>query len=151
MHSQQKPRHSLLLVLSLPTFVSLFLILKTLDLTRTPSISSSLSSSSSSSCNYSVVSWVYDPGFDALGYDDSCKGIFEGWNCITSGKSNARDLVKWRVVLTAATSCRLMHPFSLKVYRDTSIGADRGFTFIKYNLTVAYQRTNLSAQYDICL
>ncbi|KAI4381237.1 hypothetical protein MLD38_007331 [Melastoma candidum] len=180
MHRQQKPRHSLLPVLSLLTFVSLYLILKTLDLSRTPSISSSLSSSSSSSsCNYSVGSWLYDPGFDALRYDDSCKEIFKGWNCVSSGKSNGRDLVKWR---WRPHGCNLP-PFDaaafLEAYRDTNIGfvgdslnrnmfvslfctlkhyssevkkwrpagADRGFTFLKYNLTIAYHRTNLLARY----
>ncbi|KAH7518515.1 hypothetical protein FEM48_Zijuj09G0179900 [Ziziphus jujuba var. spinosa] len=113
------------------------------------------------------------------GYDNTCKEIFKGWNCISSSKSNSRDLIKWR---WKPTLCDLP-PFDpasfLQKYSDTSIGfvgdslnrnmfvslfcslrsfsnevkkwrpagADLGFTFLQYNLTIAYHRTNLLARY----
>ncbi|PPS03694.1 hypothetical protein GOBAR_AA16983 [Gossypium barbadense] len=119
------------------------------------------SATGDSSCDYSDGSWVYDPnaGFDR--YDSSCKEIFKGWNCILNNKSNGRDIIKWR---WKPRNCDLP-PFDplqfLHTYRDTNIGtspslclkkwrpagADRGFTFLHYNLTIAYHRTNLLARY----
>ncbi|KAL7119192.1 hypothetical protein ACP275_02G048500 [Erythranthe tilingii] len=37
--------------------------------------------------------------------------------------------------------------FSTEVKKWRPVGADRGFTFVKYNLTIAYHRTNLLARY----
>lgn len=36
---------------------------------------------------------------------------------------------------------------SPEVKKWRPVGADRGFTFLKYNLTIAYHRTNLLARY----
>ena len=42
--------------------------------------------------------------------------------------------------------CSLKHvPGEVKKWRPA--GADRGFSFLKYNLTVAYHRTNILARY----
>ncbi|KAM5549843.1 protein trichome birefringence-like 13 [Rosa sericea] len=130
------------------------------------------------SCDFSDGAWIYDPNASPK-YDNTCKEIFKGWNCISSNKSNGRELVKWR---WKPKHCDLP-PFDparfLQMYRDTSIGfigdslnrnmfvslfcslkrvssevkkwrpvgADRGFTFLQYNVTLAYHRTNLLARY----
>ncbi|KAA3463328.1 protein trichome birefringence-like 13 [Gossypium australe] len=159
-----KKLSSLFPLLSLICFISFFLLL---SISRKASISSSTthpqflrfkpidanlttrsdpSATGDSSCDYSDGSWIYDPnaGFDR--YDSSCKEIFKGWNCILNNKSNARDIIKWR---WKPRNCDLP-PFDplqfLHTYRDTNI-ADRGFTFLHYNLTIAYHRTNLLARY----
>ncbi|KAK1269986.1 hypothetical protein QJS04_geneDACA022097 [Acorus gramineus] len=131
-------------------------------------------------CNYSDGAWLPDPTAGIPRYDgSSCKEIFKGWNCISAGKSNGRDLLRWR---WKPASCDLP-PFDplqfLNRFRNTNIGfvgdslnrnmfvslvctlkrvskevkkwrpvkADRGFTFLEYNLTVAYHRTNLLVRY----
>ncbi|KAI4299222.1 hypothetical protein L6164_032702 [Bauhinia variegata] len=131
------------------------------------------------SCDYSDGTWIYDNNARVSRYDNSCKEIFKGWNCISGDKSNARELIKWR---WKPKQCDLpqFDPLRfLQNYRDTSIGfvgdslnrnmfvslfctlksvsgevrkwrpvgADRGFTFLQYNLTIAYHRTNLFARY----
>ncbi|KAJ7946837.1 Protein trichome birefringence-like [Quillaja saponaria] len=130
-------------------------------------------------CDYSDGNWIYDPNVKSERYDDSCKEIFKGWNCISGNKSNALELIKWR---WKPRRCDLpsFDPIKfLEKYRDTNIGfigdslnrnmfvslfctlkrvsievkkwrpagADRGFTFLQYNLTIAYHRTNLLARY----
>ncbi|KAF8404825.1 hypothetical protein HHK36_009714 [Tetracentron sinense] len=131
------------------------------------------------SCDYSDGMWIYDPTMRSTRYDNSCKEIFKGWNCISSNKSNAPDIIKWR---WQPQNCDLP-PFDpvlfLQRFRNTNIGfvgdslnrnmfvslvctlkrvssevkkwrpagADRGFTFLRYNITVAYHRTNLLARY----
>ncbi|KAL6658013.1 hypothetical protein ACP70R_005793 [Stipagrostis hirtigluma subsp. patula] len=133
-------------------------------------------------CDYSSGEWVPDAGAGAaLRYDETCKEIFKGWNCIANGKGNARALLQWRWK-PSGSGCELprLNPRRfLERHRDTSIGfvgdslnrnmfvslvcmlrgvsgdvrkwrpvgADRGFTFLRYNLTVAYHRTNLLARY----
>lgn len=132
----------------------------------------------SSSCDYSDGMWVHDPTI-RFRYDQTCKEIFKGWNCISSNKSNARDLLLWR---WKPKSCHLPHldPLhflnrfrhksigfvgdslnrnmfvslvctlkraSSEVRKWRPVGADRGFTFLQYNLTIAYHRTNLLARY----
>ncbi|OVA07266.1 PMR5 N-terminal domain [Macleaya cordata] len=124
-------------------------------------------------------SWIYDPTARSKRYDNTCKEIFKGWNCISSNKSNALDIIKWR---WQPNNCNLP-PFDpilfLKRFSNMNIGfvgdslnrnmfvslvctlkqvskevkkwrpagSDRGFTFLRYNLTVAYHRTNLLARY----
>ncbi|KAH1040526.1 hypothetical protein J1N35_042269 [Gossypium stocksii] len=110
------------------------------------------STTGDSSCDYSDGSWVYDPnaGFDR--YESSCKEKFEGWNCILNNKSNGRGIIKWRWKprnfdlhrSIPSTFCTLTEIPTLK-WRPA--GADRGFTFLNYNLTIAYHRTNLLARY----
>ncbi|KAL8060788.1 hypothetical protein ABFX02_02G048300 [Erythranthe guttata] len=131
-------------------------------------------------CNHSDGRWIYDHSVRSPPrYDQTCKEIFKGWNCIAGNKSNAIDILKWR---WKPYGCNLA-PFEplqfLENFRDTNIGfvgdslnrnmfvslfctlkqfsaevkkwrpvgADRGFTFVKYNLTIAYHRTNLLARY----
>ncbi|XP_059653087.1 protein trichome birefringence-like 13 [Cornus florida] len=132
-----------------------------------------------SPCDYSDGEWIYDPTVRSSRYDNTCKEIYKGWNCIGSNKSNGLDLIKWR---WKPSHCDLP-PFDplrfLERYRNTNIGfvgdslnrnmfvslfctlkrvsaevrkwrpagADRGFTFLQYNLTIAYHRTNLLARY----
>ncbi|XP_043702591.1 protein trichome birefringence-like 13 isoform X1 [Telopea speciosissima] len=130
-------------------------------------------------CDYSDGMWIYEPTMRYTRYDNTCKEIFKGWNCISSNKSNALDIIKW---YWQPKSCDLpqFDPVQfLEHFRNTNIGfvgdslnrnmfasmvctlkrasnevkkwrpvgADRGFTFLQYNLTVAYHRTNLLARY----
>ncbi|KZV38046.1 protein trichome birefringence-like 13 [Dorcoceras hygrometricum] len=135
---------------------------------------------SDSNCNYSNGRWIYDPTVRSpTRYDQTCKEIFKGWNCIASGKSNAIDIVKWRwkpyqCDLPLFDPLRFLNDFrdtnigfigdslnrnmfvalfcnlkrvSVEVKKWRPVGADRGFTFLEYNLTIAYHRTNLLARY----
>ncbi|KAJ8769021.1 hypothetical protein K2173_024017 [Erythroxylum novogranatense] len=112
-------------------------------------------------------------------YDNTCKEIFKGWNCIANNKSNAREINKWRWQPKACDLPAFDPYVFLHTYSDTNIGfvgdslnrnmfvslfcimksassevkkwrpagADRGFTFLRYNLTIAYHRTNLLVRY----
>ncbi|KAK4802246.1 hypothetical protein SAY86_000449 [Trapa natans] len=186
-HRARSSSHSLLPILSLLCFVSIFLVLSLFRRASptTPSLSTTLQLSrnsgtpSGASCDYSAGSWIYDPNYEFGRYDSSCKEIFKGWNCIAGNKSNARDVAKWR---WKPQFCNLS-PFNpirfMESHRDFNIGfigdslnrnmfvslfctlkrvsgevkkwrpvgADRGYTFLKYNLTIAYHRTNLLARY----
>lgn len=180
-------------LLSLLTFTSIFFLLSQI---RNPSSSSSSSSSIKAfssihnfqinnnrhdSCDYSNGKWIYDESRVSR-YDETCKEIFKGWNCIKGNKKNGGDVVKWRWkgkgcdaveqfdVVRFLTShahssigfvgdslnrnmfvslfCTLRSSISdgqVKKWRPA--GADRGFTFLTYNLTIAYHRTNLLARY----
>ncbi|KAF6163182.1 hypothetical protein GIB67_025046 [Kingdonia uniflora] len=129
--------------------------------------------------NYSNGSWVYDPKGKVTRYDNTCKAIFKGWNCISSNKSNARDISNWLWKPNDYSLPQFDPVQFLQQFRNTNIGfvgdslnrnmfvslvctlkrvskevkkwrpagADRGFTFLHYNLTVAYHRTNLLAHY----
>jgi len=81
--------------------------------------------SQSRACDYSAGEWVRDPvAGSSLRYDDTCKEIFKGWNCISNGKANARDLLGWRWT-PAGPGCefpRLDPRRFLERHRDTSIG-----------------------------
>ncbi|KAB2636129.1 protein trichome birefringence-like 13 [Pyrus ussuriensis x Pyrus communis] len=191
-HSQQQNQTRkvpLFPLLSLVCFVSIFLLISSIRKTSVPprphnasfefqKTEGSNPSLRGGSCDYSDGSWIRSPD-DPPRYDNTCKEIFKGWNCISSGKSNGRELLKWR---WKPKGCDLppFHPIRfLKMYRDTSIGfvgdslnrnmfvslfcslkrvssevkkwrpagADRGFTFLQSNLTLAYHRTNLLARY----
>ncbi|RWR73177.1 protein trichome birefringence-like protein 13 [Cinnamomum micranthum f. kanehirae] len=130
------------------------------------------------SCNYSKGTWIYDPTVRSR-YENTCKEIFKGWNCISNNKTNARAVTLWRWQpndcdlspldplqflqrfrdksigfigdslnrnMFVSLVCTLKHASSdVKKWRP--VGADRGFTFLQYNLTVAYHRTNLLARY----
>ncbi|KAI3702304.1 hypothetical protein L6452_28037 [Arctium lappa] len=133
----------------------------------------------SAACDYSEGKWFYDPTVRPPRYDETCKEIYKGWNCVAGNRSGAAEIVKWR---WQPNHCALP-PFDplrfLESHRDISIGfvgdslnrnmfvslfcslrrvtgeikkwrpagADRGFTFLKYNFTIAYHRTNLLARY----
>uniref|UniRef100_A0A7N0TML3 Trichome birefringence-like N-terminal domain-containing protein n=1 Tax=Kalanchoe fedtschenkoi TaxID=63787 RepID=A0A7N0TML3_KALFE len=186
-HSKKKVSLSSrsVLLLALFAFAALFLLFNyssdsSLFSTR-PSIASDLEhrevEAGGSSCDYSVGKWIYDPDAKPK-YDNTCKEIFKGWNCVGK-KSNGWEIAKWR---WKPERCDL-RPFDplrfLERYRNTNLGfvgdslnrnmfvslfcslrqasnevkkwrpagADRGFTFLKYNLTIAYHRTNLLARY----
>ncbi|KAI3957084.1 hypothetical protein MKX01_004375 [Papaver californicum] len=108
----------------------------------------SSSSSSSSVCNYTKGSWIYDPNGSTKRYDNTCKEIFKGWNCISSNKSNAAgfvgDSLNRNMFVSLVCSLKKV---SNEVKKWRPAGSDRGYTFLKYNLTVAYHRTNLLARY----
>ncbi|KAF6173562.1 hypothetical protein GIB67_025937 [Kingdonia uniflora] len=73
-------------------------------------------------CNYTNGSWVYDPKGKVTRYDSTCKEIFKGWNCISSNKSNARDISNW---LWKPNDCSLpqFDPVQfLQRFRNTNIG-----------------------------
>ncbi|OIV94579.1 hypothetical protein TanjilG_25641 [Lupinus angustifolius] len=171
-------------LLSLLFFTSIFILLSQFRNTITTTPSSSHSplhtfQSHHASCDYSNGKWIHHSA-KTLRYDNTCKEIFKGWNCISGNKSNALELAMWR---WKPNGCDLpqFDPIGfLHNYRDTSIGfvgdslnrnmfvslyctlksvsngqvkkwrpagADRGFTFLDYNLTIAYHRTNLLASY----
>ncbi|EPS68321.1 hypothetical protein M569_06447, partial [Genlisea aurea] len=130
-------------------------------------------------CNFSDGAWIYDPSVRSPPrYDQNCKEIFKGWNCIGK-KPNAIEILKWR---WKPHNCHLPQFDALRFlenFRDKSVGfigdslnrnmfvsffcslkhvsnevqkwrpagADRGFTFLKYNFTISYHRTNLLARY----
>ncbi|XP_021814490.1 protein trichome birefringence-like 13 [Prunus avium] len=176
-------------LLSLACFVSIFAVLSSIRKTSIPSRPHSTSfefrrspgsgrRNPGESCDFSDGRWIYDPNQSAR-YNNTCKEIFKGWNCISGNKFNGRELVKWRWQ-PKHCDLPLFDPVRfLQMYRDTSIGfvgdslnrnmfvslfcslkrvssevkkwrpagADRGFTFLQYNLTLAYHRTNLLARY----
>ncbi|PIA53755.1 hypothetical protein AQUCO_00900377v1 [Aquilegia coerulea] len=177
------------LFLSLLSFVSLFFFFSSFKSYYYYSSSSSktqeeensqTSNPSSSLCDYNDGSWIYDPTVRSNPrYDNTCKEIFKGWNCISGNKSNGRDLINWRwkpnhCDLSPFNPIRFLHRFrntnigfigdslnrnmfvsfvctlkrvSNEVKKWRPAGADRGYTFLQYNLTVAYHRTNLLARY----
>uniref|UniRef100_A0A0E0LKY8 Uncharacterized protein n=1 Tax=Oryza punctata TaxID=4537 RepID=A0A0E0LKY8_ORYPU len=137
-------------------------------------------------CDYASGEWVTEDGDDedstvsgGLRYDQTCREIFKGWNCLANGKRNGRELLRWRWRPRGCELPRLDPLQFLERHRNTSIGfvgdslnrnmfvslicmlrgvsgevrkwrpagADRGFTFLRYNLTLAYHRTNLLVRY----
>ncbi|KAJ1403680.1 PMR5 N-terminal domain [Sesbania bispinosa] len=142
-------------LLSLLCFTSIFLLLSQFRNTTTPPTSHSLRTfqidhhTHRDSCDYSHGTWIYD-AYMTPTYDNTCKEIFKGWNCISSNKSNAPQLAKWRwkpngCDLPQFDPIRSVSDGQVKKWRPA--GADRGFTFFPYNLTIAYHRTNLLARY----
>lgn len=107
-HQKKKHFSTLFPLLSLLTFTSIFFLLSQI---RNPSSSSSSSSSIKAfssihnfqinnnnrhdSCDYSNGKWIYDESRVSR-YDETCKEIFKGWNCIKGNKLNGREVVKWR-------------------------------------------------------
>ncbi|KAK1359146.1 Protein trichome birefringence-like 13 [Heracleum sosnowskyi] len=168
-----------ILLLSLLCTASLYLVF---SLFKSPSLSATSQSLSQNQppCDYSIGKWIYDPTVRSpLRYDNTCKEIYKGWNCIASNKSNAIEIVKWRWKPKGCDLPQFDPVAFLRLYRNTNIGfvgdslnrnmfvslfctlkrvsgevrkwrpvgADRGFTFLQYNLTIAYHRTNLLARY----
>lgn len=134
----------------------------------------------SAACDYSEGKWFYDPTVRPPRYDETCKEIYKGWNCVAGNRSGAAEIVKWRWQpnhcalpqfdplrflesyrnisigfvgdslnrnMFVSLFCSLRHVTS-EVKKWRPAGADRAFTFLKYNLTIAYHRTNLLARYD---
>ncbi|KAK6916266.1 Trichome birefringence-like, N-terminal domain [Dillenia turbinata] len=137
---------------------------------------------SSGGCDFSDGFWIHDPKEKERSlarYDETCKEIFKGWNCILAGKSNAKELLSWRWKPKACDLPNFDPIQFLERYRNTNIGfvgdslnrnmfvslfctlrhvssevkkwrpagADRCYTFLKFNLTIGYHRTNLLARY----
>ncbi|KAL3538757.1 hypothetical protein ACH5RR_002123 [Cinchona calisaya] len=139
----------------------------------------------SGACDFSDGRWIYHDsqaegsGSSHLRYDETCKEIFKGWNCIGSKKFNALEVVKWRWKPYLCELPQFDPLLFLDRFKNTNIGfvgdslnrnmfvslfctlkrvssevkkwrpagADRGFTFLNYNLTISYHRTNLLARY----
>ncbi|XP_077233938.1 TRICHOME BIREFRINGENCE-LIKE 13 isoform X2 [Tasmannia lanceolata] len=171
-----KRQFSSLFRLSLLCFASLFLVYSALRSSKTL-IPNRATNIGDALCNYSDGMWIHDPDRKSR-YDNTCKEIFKGWNCIS--KSNAHDLLNWRWQPKAcdlppfdpirflqrfkhtnigfvgdslnrnmfiSLVCTLKRATTSEVKKWRPAGADRGFTFLPYNLTVAYHRTNLLARY----
>eukprot|EP01018_Ginkgo_biloba_P036780 Gb_13095 [translate_table: standard] len=73
------------------------------------------------SCDFSSGRWVQDANTEPR-YDEMCKEIFKGWNCIANNKSNAREILKWRWQPWECDLPRLDPILFLERFRDTSIG-----------------------------
>ncbi|KAF9587694.1 hypothetical protein IFM89_004526 [Coptis chinensis] len=181
--SKNKLNNVKTLFLSLVCFVSLFLVLSSFKTSTSQENHHPQSLIKPTSCNYTDGSWIYDPTPTPIStitrYDNTCKEIFKGWNCISNNKSNAPEITKWRWKPTRCNLPRFDPVQFLQRFRNTNIGfigdslnrnmfvslvctlkrassnvnkwrpagADRGFTFLDYNLTIAYHRTNLLARY----
>ncbi|KAG8099917.1 hypothetical protein GUJ93_ZPchr0013g34107 [Zizania palustris] len=131
-------------------------------------------------CDYADGEWTRDASAGSeLRYDQTCREIFKGWNCLANGKRNGRELLRWRWKPAGCELPRLDPLRFLELHKNSSIGfvgdslnrnmfvslvcmlkgasgevrkwrpagADRGFTFLRYNLTLAYHRTNLLVRY----
>lgn len=121
-------------LLSLVCFTSIFLILSQFRKTSIPSDSRSHHQSFQiagkgsgnkvrvGSCDYSDGSWIYDPNGRRARYDQTCKEIFKGWNCMLGNKSNAGEIVKWRWKPRRCDLPQFDPVRFLQDYRDTSIG-----------------------------
>ena len=46
-------------------------------------------------CDLSFGKWVLDKKRREA-YNESCRDIFKGWNCLRNNKSNAKDILAWR-------------------------------------------------------
>lgn len=134
--------------------------------------------SSDPKCDLASGRWVRDE-HRKQAYDESCRDIFKGWNCLRNNKSNARDIIAWRWQpwqcdfpqmnaslflerfkhkrigfvgdslnrnMYVSLVCSLKQA-SQQVKKWRPAGADKAVTFLDYNLTLAYHRTNLLAHY----
>lgn len=114
------------LFLSLLCFVSIFLVFSLFNTSyQINSVKNKVSYSKS--CNFTDGQWIYDPSINSPRYDNSCKGIYKGWSCIGSKKSNALDIVKWR---WKPYQCDLpqFDPLSfLHHFRNTNIGTSLSY------------------------
>ncbi|TKY59401.1 trichome birefringence 13 [Spatholobus suberectus] len=95
-----KKRVPLFPLLSLLCFTSIFLLLSQFKTTSTPSTPYSLRTFQiddrrRASCDYSDGTWIHDPARTPR-YDNTCKEVFKGWNCLSANKSNAPQLATWR-------------------------------------------------------
>lgn len=76
----------------------------------------------SAACDYSEGKWFYDPTVRPPRYDETCKEIYKGWNCVAGNRSGAAEIVKWR---WQPNHCALpqFDPLRfLESYRNISIG-----------------------------
>ena len=112
-------------LLSLLCFTSIFLLLSQFKNTSfAPSTSHSPSLHTfqiQPSCDYSDGTWIHDEARTPR-YDNTCKEIFKGWNCISGNKSNARELATWRWKPRRCDLPQFDPVAFLNIYRDTSIG-----------------------------
>ena len=139
---------SLFPFLSLLCFTSIFVLLSQFRKTPIPSNSQSVQSFEftkreesrhevqASFCDYSDGTWIYDQNARTSRYDNTCKEIFKGWNCISSNKSNVREIVKWRWK-PRQCDLPLFDPIGfLQKFRDTSIGtlplSTRSYMFLVF-------------------
>ncbi|KAJ6847079.1 protein trichome birefringence-like 13 isoform X1 [Iris pallida] len=107
----------------------------------------------------------------------SCREIFKGWNCVSKPNARDLLRYRWQphdCRLPSFDPLRFLRRFrntnigfvgdslnrnmfvslvctlrqvAKEVKKWRPAGADRGFTFVEYNVTVAYHRTNLLARY----
>lgn len=74
------------------------------------------------SCDYSQGKWFYDPTLRSTRYEETCKEIYKGWNCIAGNRSGADDILKWRWQ-PHHCALPLFDPLTfLKSHKDISIG-----------------------------
>jgi hypothetical protein len=77
-------------------------------------------------CDYASGEWVPDDDDPAvsggLRYDQTCREIFKGWNCLANGKRNGRELLRWRWRPRGCELPRLDPLRFLERHRNTSIG-----------------------------
>eukprot|EP00250_Pteridium_aquilinum_P007677 c17348_g2_i1 orf=79-1509(+) len=129
-------------------------------------------------CNLAWGRWIPDVRRKPA-YDESCRDIFKGWNCLRNNKSNAKDILAWRwqpwhcdlpqmnatLFLERFKNKRIgfvgdslnrnmyvslvcsLRQASQQVRKWRPVGADKALTFLDYNVTIAYHRTNLLARY----
>jgi hypothetical protein len=131
---QKKKHFSLFPLLSLLCFTSIFFLLS--QFRNTSSSSPSLKTFSSihnfridnnnrhrsGDCDYSNGNWIYDES-RILRYDETCKEIFKGWNCIKGNKSNGLDVAKWRWKPNGCNDLAQFDPVRfLQSHTHTSIG-----------------------------
>jgi hypothetical protein len=128
---QKKKHFSLFPLLSLLSFTSIFFLLSQFRNTSTSSPSLKTFSSihnfqidrrGGSNCDYSNGNWIYDDS-RILRYDETCKEIFKGWNCIKGNKSNGLDVAKWRWKPNGCNDLAQFDPVRfLQSHTHTSIG-----------------------------
>ena len=87
-------------------------------------------SGGSRNCNYLDGRWIRDSNRLPVRYDSSCKEIFKGWNCISAGKSNAREINNWRWQPFDCDLPRLDPSRFLRRYRNVKIGKGSLFSFL---------------------
>eukprot|EP00249_Psilotum_nudum_P004455 c17977_g1_i1 orf=1345-2445(+) len=137
-----------------------------------------LNSTWDSGCDIAFGRWVYDRQRKQP-YNEKCRDIFKGWNCIRNQRPNAEDITAWRWQpwkcdlpqlngslflerfqhksigfvgdslnrnMFVSLVCTLKQ-VSTEVKKWRPVGADKAVTFLKYNMTLAYHRTNLLAHY----
>ncbi|KAL5162711.1 Protein trichome birefringence-like 13 [Glycine soja] len=179
-----KKKVPLIPLLSILCFISIFFLLSQFKSTSTshhslPTFQIEKHEYHRGSCDYSDGTWIHDPSRTPR-YDNTCKEIFKGWNCLSAHKSNAPHLSTWRwqprlcdlpqfdpaeflrththtnigfvgdslnrnMFVSLFCSLKSVSDGQIKKWRPA--GADRGFTFLAYNLTIAYHRTNLLARF----
>lgn len=95
-----KKKVPLIPLLSILCFISIFFLLSQFKSTSTshhslPTFQIEKHEYHRGSCDYSDGTWIHDPSRTPR-YDNTCKEIFKGWNCLSAHKSNAPHLSTWR-------------------------------------------------------